>query len=57
MRKPGLSKKYERVKTVRRRGWAKPLIRPGTLKTIMALGRVAAQLLHLVLSIIKLFRQ
>jgi len=57
MRKPGLSKKRERVKTVYRSRWAKPLVRPATLKTIMALGRLAAQLLHLVLSIIKLFRQ
>lgn len=57
MREPGLSKKRERVKTVRRSRWAKPLIRPATLKTIMALGRLAAQLLHLMLSIIKLFRQ
>lgn len=57
MRKLGLNKKRARVKTVRRQHWAKSLIRPSTLKTVMGVGRLVVQLLHLVLSIIKVFRQ
>ena len=57
MRKLGLNEKRARTKTVRRQHWAKPLIRPSTLKTVVALGRVVVQLLHIALSIIKVFRQ
>jgi hypothetical protein len=56
MRKLGLNKKRARVKTVRRQDWAKRLISPTTLKAVMALGRLAVQLLYIVLSIIKVFR-
>lgn len=57
MRKLGLNKKRARVKTVRRQHWAKSLIRPSTLKTVVSIGRLVVQLLHIVLSIIKVFRQ
>lgn len=57
MRKLGLNEKRARVKTVRRQHWAKRLISPFTLKTVMAVGRLAVQLLTLVYSIIKVFRQ
>src|SRR3546814_294716 len=57
MRKLGLNEKRARTKTVRRQHWAKRLIRPSTLKTVVALGRVVVQLLHIALSIIKVFRQ
>src|SRR3546814_8457773 len=40
MRKIGLNEKRARTKTVRRQHWAKRLIRPSTLKTVVALGRV-----------------
>jgi hypothetical protein len=53
MRKLGLNEKRARTKTVRRQHWAKRLIRPSTLKTVVALGRVVVQLLHIALSIIK----
>lgn len=57
MRKLGLNEKRARVKTVQRQHWAKRLVSPFTLKTVMAVGRLAVQLLYLVLSIIKVFRQ
>jgi hypothetical protein len=57
MRKLGLNEKRTRMKTVRRLHWAKRLIRPSTLKAVLAVGRLAYQLLRLLLSIIKLFRQ
>lgn len=57
MRKLGLNEKRARVKTVRRQHWAKSLVSPFTLKTVMAVGQVAVQLLTLVYSIIKVFRQ
>src|SRR3546814_11920456 len=47
MRKLGLNEKRARTKTVRRQHWAKRLIRPSTLKTVVALGRVVVQLLHI----------
>ncbi|WP_294073594.1 hypothetical protein [Sphingomonas sp.] len=57
MRKLGLNEKRARTKTVRWQHWAHRLVRPSTLKTMVALGRLVAQVLHLVLSIIKVFRQ
>lgn len=57
MREPGLNEKRTRMKTVQKAHWAKSLIRPSTLKTIMALGRLAVQILHVILAIIKIFRQ
>lgn len=57
MRKLGLNEKRARTKTVRRQHWAQRLIRPSTLKTVLGLGRLVVQLLHVVLSIIKVFRQ
>ena len=57
MRKQGLNEKRTRMKTVRRQHWAKRLISPTTLKTVMALGRMVVQILHIVHAIIKVFRQ
>jgi hypothetical protein len=46
-----------RKKASKRRRWAKPFIRPQTLKTVFAIGRWIAQILGLVLAIIKIFRE
>lgn len=45
-----------RVKTGRRRKWAKPLVRPQTLKLVIEIGRWIVQILQLVWTIIKVFR-
>lgn len=57
MRKQGLNEKHMRMKTVRRRKWAMCLIRPATLKAVITVGRIVAQVLQIVLAIIKVFRQ
>jgi len=46
-----------RKKPRMRRRWAKPLIRPQTLKALIAIGRWTAKVLGLVLAIIKVFRE
>ena len=46
-----------RVKKEQRRNWAKALIRPQTLKMIIAFGRWTLCVLQLVDTIIKVFRQ
>ncbi len=45
-----------RVKKEQRRSWAKALIRPQTLKMIIAFGRWTLRILQLVDTIIKVFR-
>lgn len=45
-----------RVKTGRRRRWAKPLIRPQTMKLVIEIGKWILQILQLVEAIIKVFR-
>lgn len=45
-----------RVKTGRRRKWAKPLIRPQTVKVVIEIGKWIVQILQLVETIIKVFR-
>lgn len=45
-----------RVKTGQRRKWAKPLVRPQTLKLVIEVGRWIVQILQLVWAIIKVFR-
>lgn len=46
-----------RRKKLSKRRWAKPLIRPQTLKTMIAIGQWVAQILGFVLAIIRFFRE
>jgi len=52
-----LNEERRRKKAKARRRWAKPLIRPQTLKAMIAIGRWAAKVLGLALTIIKVFRE
>jgi hypothetical protein len=52
-----LNGERRRKKASKRRRWAKPLIRPQTLKTVFAIGRWIAQIFGLALAIIKFFRE
>jgi hypothetical protein len=52
-----LNGERRRNKASKRRRWAKPLIRPRTLKTVFAIGRWIAKILGLALAIIKFFRE
>ena len=45
-----------RVKTGRRRNWAKGLIRPQTLKMVIAVGRWTLRVLQLIDTIVRVFR-
>ncbi len=46
-----------RTEPKNRVGWAKALIRPGTLKVLIAVGQLIAVLLRLVLEVIHSFRE
>ena len=52
-----LNGERRRKKTRMRPSWAKPFIRPQTLKTLMAIGRWTAEVLGLALAIMKVFRE
>ncbi|AOF95704.1 hypothetical protein BSY17_1920 [Sphingobium sp. RAC03] len=52
-----LNGERRRKKLSKRRRWAKPLIRPQTLKAVFAIGRWIAQILGLALAAIKFFRE
>ena len=52
-----LNGERRRKKTMVRTRWAKPFIRPQTLKALVAIGRMTAKVLGLVLAIIKVFRE
>lgn len=52
-----LNGERRRKKLSKRRRWAKPLIRPQTLKTVFAVGRGIAQILGLALAVIRFFRE
>lgn len=45
-----------RVKTERRRRWAKALVRPQTVKTVAAVGRWIVTILKLIYAIVRVFR-
>lgn len=52
-----LNGERRRKKTRTRRRWAKPLIRPQTLKALITIGRLTAKVLQLAMAIIKVFRE
>ena len=52
-----LNGERRRKKLSKRRRWAKPLIRPQTLKMVFAIGRWIAQLLGFALAVIRFFRE
>ncbi len=52
-----LNEECRRKKLSKRRRWAKPLIRPRTLKTVFAIGRWIAQILSLALAVTRFFRE
>lgn len=52
----GPNRERGRVKTGRRRSWAKPLIRPQTLKLVIEVGRWIVQVLQLIWAIVRIFR-
>lgn len=52
-----LNGERRRKKLNKRRRWARPLIRPQTLKMVFAIGRWIAKILGLALAVIKFFRE
>lgn len=57
MSKLELNGERRRTKTSLRRRWAKPLIRPQTLKLVIKVGQGIVKILQLIFSIIKIFRE
>ncbi len=57
MSKLELNGERRRTKASLRRRWAKPLIRPQTLKLVIKVGQGIVKILQLVIWIIKIFRE
>lgn len=52
-----INEEQRRTEPKKRAGWAKALIRPGTLKVLIAVGQLVAAMLRLVLEVIHSFRE